>query len=221
MLDSAEQATHRHDEKVNAATHAVGFFFGLAAAIMVVVTSARHGGTWEITACVIYAVTLLAAYAASTLSHLFHGPKKRHFFRITDQAVIFLFIAGSYTPIALAWLRGGPWWVLHGLIWGVALAGFASKAAFAHNVRMGAVSTALYLFLGWMPMMAVWPLINALPAGLMFWLVAGGACYTVGTIFFRLDQRIRHFHAAWHVMVLAGSACHFLGILFYCTAGPT
>jgi hemolysin III len=132
--------------------------------------------------------------------------------------VIYLFMAGSYTPIALTWLRGGAWWVLHLLIWGTALTGFASKAVFGHRVRSEAVSTVLYLVLGWMPILAAWPILAAIPGPLAGWYLAGGVCYTAGLAFFHYDSRVPYFHAAWHVMVIAGSACQYLGILFYCTA---
>jgi len=207
----------RHEEKVNAATHAAGLALGVAGAAVVICVAARRGGTWQICGCAIYAATLISVYFASTLSHALRAPGPRHAFRVADQALIFLFIAGSYTPVALAWLRGGPWWVLHGLVWGVAVAGFASKAVFAHRVQLGAVSTALHLVLGWMPIVAVGPLLAALPHGLLAWIVAGGLCYTAGTVFFRYDDRVRYFHAAWHLLVMAGSACHYLGILVYCT----
>ena len=136
---------------------------------------------------------------------------------MADQAIIFLFIAGSYTPIALAWLRAQWWWYMHCAVWGVALFGFVSKAVFAHRVDSGSVSTLLYVVLGWLPMAAFWPMSHAVPLGLMGWLVAGGACYSAGMLFFTYDDRIRYFHAAWHLLVVAGSACHYLGILFYCT----
>lgn len=208
------------EETLNAATHAAGLALGVAGAPVVIYAAVRHGGAWEVWGCAVYAATLIAAYTASTLSHVAMRPRVRHTFRAADQALIFLFIAGSYTPIALAWLRAGPWWVLHALIWAVALAGFASKAVFGHRVHLGAVSTILYLLLGWMPLAAIWPLVGAIPGPLAIWILAGGLCYTAGLIFFRFDDRVRHFHAVWHLFVLGGTACHYLGILLYCTGMP-
>jgi len=210
-----------HEERVNAATHALGLAGGMVAAVVLVRAAAQQGGPWQLWGCSIYAVTLVAAFAASALSHLFSSPRLRLAFRAADQAVIFLFIAASYTPIALTWMRGGPWWwVLHALVWAVALGGFISKAVFSHNVQLGTVSPFLYLLLGWMPIPVAWLLLRDFPVGLVVWLFAGGLCYTLGTVFFRLDHRVRYFHAAWHVMVLAGSASHYAGILLYCTAEP-
>ena len=204
-------------EKVNAATHALAFLLALAGAALIVWAAARHGGVWQICGCSLYAATLVCVYLISTLSHAVHRPGPRHALRIADQAMIFLFIAGSYTPIALVWLRSGSWWVLHVLFWSVALAGFASKAIFAHRVRPGAVSVAPHLLLGWMPLVMVGPLVATLPWGLCMWVVAGALCYTAGIVFFCCDHRVRYFHAAWHVLVIAGSACHYAGILIYCT----
>lgn len=208
-----------HEERMNAATHGFGFACGVVAAAFLLTTAVRRGGPWHVTGCAIYAATLVAAYAASTLSHLFTDLTLRRAFRIADQAIIFLFIAGTYTPVSFAWLRSPGWWTVFAIQWAVALIGFTSKALFAHRVHVGAVSVALYVLLGCMPMFAFGPMYNAIPHPLMGWLWAGGLCYLGGIVFFTYDHRVPYFHSAWHVLVLAGSACHYLGILFYCT-GP-
>lgn len=206
------------EERANAATHAVGLALALTGTVVLLRTAVRQGGPWQVAGCTAYCVTLLTAYLASTLSHVFHNPRVRNAFRIADQALIFLFIAGSFLPVATTWLRAPSWWALHVAMWVVALAGFVSKALFAHRVAMGAVSAALYLVLGWSPVIVAKPLLATCPLPLLGWLLAGGVCYTAGLLFFRLDARIPYFHAAWHVCVIAGSACHYLGILRYCTA---
>ena len=204
------------EERVNAATHAVGLAAGATGAAVVVAEAARHGGPWEVAGCLVYGVTLVAMYAASTLSHAFTRPRPRAFFRAADQAVIFLFIAGSYTPVAVTWLRGAAWWPLHAGVWGVALAGFLSKAVFSHRTSLGSVTTWLYVLLGWAPLIAGWGIVAVAPGGLVGWFVAGGLLYTAGLAFFRYDDRIPFFHAAWHVMVMGGSFCQYLAILRYC-----
>jgi hemolysin III len=209
-----------HEEKVNAATHGFGFACATVAAIVLLTTATRLGGRWQIAGCAVYVATLVAAYAASTLSHLFTDLALRRAFRIADQAVIFLFIAGTYTPVSFSWLRTPGWWGIFATEWAIALIGFGSKALFAHRVHVGAVSVALYVLLGCLPMFAFGPMYRAIPHPLMGWLWAGGACYLAGIVFFTYDYRVRYFHAAWHVLVLAGSACHYLGILLYCTAAP-
>jgi hemolysin III len=206
----------RDEEKMNAATHGLGLGLATAGAIALIYVAVRHGDACQIAGCVAYSLTLVAAYAASTLSHVFRRPALRHAFRIADQAVIFLFIAGSYTPIAMSYLRGGPWWFLTGAVWGIALLGFLQKAVFAHRVTIGAVSVVLYVLLGWLPVLAARPLIAAAPRPLLIWILAGGLCYTAGILFFHYDHRVRYFHAAWHLMVIAGTACQYVGILMYC-----
>jgi len=211
------QVSLKSEENVNAATHALGLVSSAVAATFLVWAAVTHGTAWQIGGCAIYAATLVTAYAASTLSHAVRTPRLNHAFRIADQAIIFLFIAGSYTPVALTYLRGGGWWVLHGVIWGIALLGFLSKAAFTHRVEVGAVSITLYVLLGWTPVFFAPFLLRVVPGGLLLWYLAGGLAYMAGTVFFIYDNRVRYFHAAWHLMVIVGSLCHFVGILLYCT----
>ena len=206
------------EETLNAVTHALGLALALVGAVVVIAAALRGDDPWRLFACALYAATLVAAYAASTLSHLFRDPRRRDAMRKADQAVIFLFIVGSWTPMAVAWLRAWPWWILHGSMWAIAIVGFVAKAMFSHRTQLGTVSTAMYVLIGWLPMLAAWPLSRALPFGLLMWLVAGGACYSAGIVFFRYDARYRYFHAAWHLCVIAGSACHYFGILLHCTA---
>ena len=209
----------REEEYANAATHGLGLLGAIAGAVMLLMAVHRYGDTWGVVSCWIYAVTLVAVYAVSTLSHALRNETARHRLRIADQAVIYLFIAGSFTPIGFTWLRDGYWWTVPVGMWIVAIIGFARKALFSHKVHLGSVSTVLYLVLGWMPVLGIWHLVQTAPAGLSVWLIGGGLCYTSGILFFHYDQRIRYFHAGWHLMVIAGSVCHFLGILFYCTQG--
>jgi hemolysin III len=206
------------EERANALIHAIGLLLGLAGSIVLLMATIRRGGPWQILGCVLYVITMLATYAASTLSHVVRDPLRRERMRVADQAAIFLFIAGSYTPVALTWLRGGHWWILHGVIWGIALTGFLSKSLFRHRVAPANFSMILHLAVGWAPVFAARPLIAAAPGALLLWFLAGGICYTIGTIFFRYDDRVPYFHAAWHGWVIAGSACQYFGILFYCAA---
>lgn len=219
-LAEPRRPTSEGEELANAATAGAVLVLAMVGAAVLVVAAGSRGAVWQAVGCTVYALTLVTLHGASTLSHLFRRGDLRHGFRIADQALIYLFIAASYTPIALTWLREGSWWVLHALMWGVALAGFFSKCLFAHRVRLGSVSAGLYLLLGWMPIAAAWPIAAALPGGLLRWVLAGGLCYTAGIFFFCFDHRFRYFHAAWHLLVLAGAACHYFGILFYCTSPP-
>ena len=124
-------------------------------------------------------------------------------------------IAATYTPFSIAYLPSAPWWILLGAIWTMAIAGFVSKVFFAHRVDF--VSVTPYVLLGWMPAMGAPTIVQTMPLPIFLWMVFGGVCYTIGTLFLIYDDRIRHFHAVWHLFVIAGSACHFVGILLVVT----
>ena len=201
------------DELVNAATHAFGLLLAVVGALVMAGGVWGHGDTWRVVGCAVYLASLMAVYTMSTLSHSAKSPRWKSLFRRLDQGFIYLLIAATYTPFSLAYLRTGLWWVLLGAMWAVAVVGFIAKVFFAHRVE--AVSVASYVLLGWMPITAAPALVHTLPMGAFWWMLAGGACYTIGTLFLTFDERVRHFHAVWHLCVIAGSVCHFLGILLF------
>lgn len=210
----------RDEELVNSLTHAVGFALSIGGVAWLMTAVVSTGDRWQVNACAIYGASLLAVYAASTLSHVFsQHPRLRRFFRTLDQAFIFMLIAGTFTPFAVTYLRAGWWLSLLAAMWVLAWAGFFSKMVLGHQVE-GATSIA-QVCLGWMPVFAVRPMIELGPRGLLLWVLAGGLCYTAGTFFLHRDARFARFHAIWHVFVIAGSACHFLAVLRYCTAAQT
>jgi hemolysin III len=139
------------------------------------------------------------------------SPRWKSLFRRLDQAFIYILIVATYTPFSLIYLPGSFWCVVMFAMWIVALFGFASKVFLAHRVE--AVSVASYVVLGWVPVIALPTLFRSAPLGAFGSMIAGGLFYTVGTLFLIYDERVRHFHATWHLCVMAGSACHFLGIL--------
>lgn len=214
---AALAARLRREEFMNCLTHALGAVAGLVGVCFLLPIAAQRGDGWQVAACAIYASALVAVFAASALSHAFHHSRWRRLFRTIDQACIFLLIAGTFTPIATTYLRQGAWWILLAAIWIIALVGFASKAFFAHQIE--SVSTKLHLLLGWLPVLAAKPIIAVAPAGLAGWMLLGGCCYSLGTLWLRYDHR-PYFHVVWHLLVIAGSACHFLAIWAYCTIAP-
>jgi hemolysin III len=222
MLQATPAIRHpsHHEEIANAATHALGFAAAIVGAIAVAAAAIAHGSAAQQFTVGVYALLLVALYAASTLSHVYRDPVRRHFFRTADQAIIFLFIAAAWTPMAVSYMSTPTWWLLHSAMWIVALVGFASKAFLGRRVHLGAVSLVAYIILGWMPIVAIWPMSQAVPGGMLAWFLAGGVCFTVGTIFFKYDHRIPYFHATWHLFVLAGTACHYCAIFYYCTGLP-
>lgn len=199
------------DILANAITHGIGAAFALVGAVYLISVSLR-GTVWQAVSCTVFACTLVLVYLCSTLYHSLVKTRARHVFHILDHSSIYLMIAGTYTPFTLVSLRGPVGWWLFGIVWGLALAGVVFKC-FAVD-RFAVLSALVYLFQGWLVVFAARPLFHALGWHGMLWLAAGGLAYTLGVIFFALD-RLRYFHAAWHIFVLAGSVAHYFAILYY------
>lgn len=205
------------EEIANSVTHAVGVGLAIAALVVLTVFAARRGDPWRIVGFAIYGATLVLVYLASTLYHAFRGPRIKRLLRELDHVAIYLLIAGTYTPVTLVGMRGGWGWTLFGVIWGLALLGIVAKFTIAPRVR--GLATTLYLAMGWMVVVAVRPLLDSLAPGLILWLLAGGIFYSLGVVFWLMDRLPFH-HAIWHLLVLAGSACHFVGMLRYLVPVP-
>ncbi len=184
----------------------------LVAAPVLVATAARHGGTSRIVGASVFAATLILLYTASTLYHALARNRAKQVFRILDHGAIYLLIAGTYTPFTLGVLRG-PWgWTLFGLVWALAVVGTTLTAV--AGVRHPRISTAVYVGMGWLIVIAIKPLWLHVPLAGLLWLAAGGLAYTGGVAFFAAD-RLPYGHFVWHLLVLAGSACHFIAVLGY------
>jgi hemolysin III len=207
------------EELVNAAIHGIGLVLSIVGAIVLIARSHSQGDAYRVVGCTVFAMTLIAVYAASTLSHAPLRPRLKHFSRSLDQASIYFLIVGTCMPFALTYLRTGWWLVFFGLMWAVALCGFVSKILFSHRVE--AVAVWIYLLLGWMPIATVPWLIGVVPAAALWWMLVGGLFYSGGTLFLVHDNRYPFFHAVWHVFVIAGSTCHFMTILFFVADLPT
>ena len=201
------------EEVANSITHGLGFLLSLVGAAALMMRVFRDGDGWRIVGCMIYASSLVSVYAMSTLSHCCTEPNLKRRFGILDQAFIYLLITGTYTPFALAFLRVSPWLQFLALMWTIAIIGFISKVILPHSMVRVWVWT--YVVLGWMPIFSAPYLVGIVPDAALWWMLIGGLCYTFGTLFLVLDHRVRHFHALWHVMVIAGSTCHFASIYLY------
>ena len=201
-----------YGEKFNAVTHLVAAVLALVGAIVLVVLAAVGGDPWKVVGVTIYGVTLLLLYSFSTLYHSLRG-RAKNVLRELDHQSIYLLIAGSYTPFCLVTLRG-PWgWSLLGIVWGLAVLGSLQELRPRNGARV--LSVVIYLLMGWVVLVALVPLRQALgPAGFA-WVAAGGLFYTVGIVFYALDTRLTHAHGVWHLFVIAGSATHYVAILHY------
>lgn len=210
-MDRREQSLR--EEIANSITHGVALVASLAAIPVLMLASAGPRDAWQITGGVIFGTTLVLMYAASTLYHAIPVPRAKRVLRVIDHGAIYLLIAGSYTPFTLGALRGPVGWTLLATIWSLALLGILAKCVW--RFRFPRLSTALYLGMGWLAVLALRPMMTHVsPAGLA-WLLAGGLCYTVGVLFYVTDWRVRYGHAVWHGFVAAGSACHFCAVLWY------
>jgi hemolysin III len=200
------------EEIANAVTHGVGVALSLAALVALAVLSAFSKDPWRIAGAVTFGVTLVLLYAASTLYHSIPNERARHVLKVLDHASIYLLIAGTYTPFTLVTLRDEGGLRLFGVIWGLALFGVALESFWVYRPKW--VSTVVYLAMGWLVIVVIRPLSAALHPGGVALLAAGGAAYTLGTIFY-LAKRVRYMHMVWHLFVLAGSACHVLAVVLY------
>jgi hemolysin III len=199
-------------ERFNSISHLIGAVAALVGLVIVVVAAARQGDPWKIVSFSVYGATLFSLYTISTLYHSLRGKAKR-IFRKLDHLSIYFLIAGTYTPFTLVTLRGAWGWTIFGIIWGLALLGLALEALPQQGNR--ALSVVVYVLMGWLVLVALKPLLEALPLAGFIWLLLGGIFYTGGLAFYLFDEKIRHFHGIWHLFVLAGSVCHYLTILFY------
>ncbi|MGA2046709.1 MAG: hemolysin III family protein [Terracidiphilus sp.] len=195
----------------NAITHGIGAIFAVVGAIYLIAASTRGSG-WVVLSCSVFSATLVLVYLCSTLYHSLVRTRARHVFQVLDHSAIYLLIAGTYTPFTLVSLHGNVGWTIFGVEWGLAVAGVVFKS-FAVG-RFAIASALVYLFQGWLGVFAARLLAHAIGWHGVLWLAAGGLAYTLGIVFFALD-RLRYFHAAWHLFVLAGSVAHYIAILVY------
>jgi hemolysin III len=200
------------EEVANTLTHGFGLVLSVIGLFVLIFLASIKGDVLDIVSAVVYGLSLIVLYAASTFYHGATSPKAKENLQLLDHCCIYLLIAGSYTPFALIALRGSFGYSLLAFIWLFAFAGIALKVFF--HKRFRAASVASYILMGWIAVFAVQPLYNALGLPAMALLFAGGLTYTLGTIFYGWES-IKHHHAIWHLFVLGGSVFHFLSIVIY------
>ena len=202
---------HR-SEIFNSVSHLIGATAALAGAALLVVLAAQDGDVRRLVAFSVYGLSLFFLYLMSTLYHGLRG-RAKVVFRVLDHQAIYLLIAGTSTPFALLTLRGEVGWWLFGAIWSMAAIGMLLDALQRNGRRI--IPVIIYLAMGWLVLLALDPLLAALPVQGMRWLVAGGIFYTSGIVFYAVDHRYHWAHGVWHLFVLAGSVSHYFAILFY------
>lgn len=211
-IDKKIYSYSRNEQIVNAIIHGIGFILALAGTAVLVTCASFQGDACRIVSFSIYGASLAFMMLNSTLYHAITDIPKQRILRILDHISIFLLIAGTYTPFTLVTLRG-PWgWSLFGAVWAIAVFGIVLKLFFTG--RLERLSLFLYAFMGWLVIIAIKPLISALPTGGLWLIASGGVIYTAGIIFYAVDK-IPYNHAIWHLFVLAGAICHFFAMYFY------
>ncbi len=200
----------KREEIANAITHGLGVLLSIAALVLLIVFAAMKGTVWHLVSFTVFGTALVILYLASTLYHSFTNASVKRLFNKFDHMAIYLLIAGTYTPFCLAVLSGWVGWTLLGVIWTCAILGIIMKVFYTGKKEM--LSTALYIAMGWIAIVAIKPLYDAMPFSSFVYLMLGSAFYTIGTIFFVKD-RITYFHSIWHLFVLAGSVSHFFSVV--------
>lgn len=202
----------KDEELVNAITHGIGVALSIAALVLLIVFSAIKGTTLHVVSFTIYGSSMVLLYTASTLVHSFPAGRAKNIFEALDHSCIYVFIAGTYTPIVLHMVQGALGWMLFGIVWGLSIVGVVFKSLFANKFMY--TSTIIYIVMGWCIIFAWNPLTSNLsPEGVRL-LVIGGILYTVGTIFY-VWRTFKFHHAVWHLFVLAGSVVHFFAIILH------
>src|SRR5712691_7967077 len=198
------------EELANSLTHGVGLALSIAGFVVLVVLAAMRGSAWRIVSCAVYGSTLICLYTASTVYHGIRSRRLKRILRVCDHSAIYLLIDGTYTPFLLVNLRGSWGWSLFAVIWELAMAGILFKVWFVEH--FSAFSTAMYLLMGWLALVAVKPMLHSVPDSGLLWLLAGGVIYTVGVVFYA-SKKVPYNHAIWHGFVTARSTCHYFAVL--------
>jgi len=196
------------EEIANSVSHGIALLAVIAATWSL--ASDHYKTPASFAGAMVFAGTMVCLYLTSTIYHALPIGRAKQVLLKLDYGAIFFFIAGSYTPFALSARDEGPDWALLGTVWLMAIFGMALKIS--NCLKQPGLSTVLYVLMGWAVLMAALPLIDHLPVASMIWLIAGGIAYTVGTLFFMMDARVRYAHAVWHGFVAVGTSCHYLAV---------
>ena len=202
-----------HGEKLNIYTHLFGALLALGGMVFLIVHSSIYQDVWKIVSVSIYGSALFLLYMISTLYHLMPKGRKKEIFQVLDHCAIYILIAASYTPYTLVSLSGGWGWSLFGISWGLCIIGIIQEVWIGRRTQI--FSMIIYLVMGWLIVIAAKPLALSLSSEGIFWLVMGGVVYTLGVIFFLLDEKVKHAHGIWHLFVIGGCVCQYFSILFY------
>ena len=201
----------QREEFWNTITHGVGAILGIIALVLFVLKDTDKT-SYSLFSVIVYGISIIVLFSASTIYHYVKDEKYKHTFRIVDHISIYLLIAGTYTPVLLINLEQSLGWTLFAVVWGIAAFGVVLKIFFTG--RFNVFSTLLYLVMGWLIVFDFSELKNTMPTEGITLLMLGGAAYTIGIIFYTLEKKL-FYHVIWHMFVLAGAIFHFLMVYFY------
>lgn len=205
------------EEISNAISHGLGWVFSIVATVLMVVFAARHGGAVHVVSASVFGASMINLYMSSTMNHsLKIGTKAKDFFHNYDQIAIYLLIAGTYTPIALVALKDDWGWTMFGLQWGLAVVGIVAKLFMPNRFEKGVniLTVGSFVLMGWMLLFFLIPIFHNLSSAGLWLLFIGGFAYTFGVIFFKLEGKMPYAHLVWHLMVIAGTVCHWCVVQF-------
>ena len=220
-MDTTPQPVERDqtvgEEIFNAISHGIGALLAVACLVVAVVQSCLtpHYSVWNIVGTSIYGATMFLLYLFSCLYHAIVPPRAKAVLNYFDHCSIYLLIAGSYTPLCLGGIRlysAGWAWSIFGVEWGLAILGIVFQCLFINRFRK--ISNATYLAMGWVVLIALYPLFKALGFWPIFWIAVGGVMYSIG-VYFYMRKETKYMHAIWHLFVLSGTLVHYFTILFY------
>ena len=211
-IQTAQSQYSPAEEFIHAVSHGGGLILSIAGLAWMLDLSVGASDPLRIIASSIYGASLISLFLTSTLYHGLHVSPHRHLFKLLDHCAIYLLIAGTSTPFLIVAMRTNTGWWLFGIMWALAALGILSKLWHGH--RYPRLSLAGYLLMGWLLVIVAPEMMDAIGAGGMTWLVAGGLCYTVGAVFYAAKKMYFH-HVIWHFFVLAGAACNFFAVVWY------
>jgi hemolysin III len=201
------------EEVANSISHGLGLVAAIVGTPFLILSAIDYADVSFVVGVSIFSGTMILLYLASTLYHAMPRGKAKYIFRVIDHSAVYLLIAGTYTPFMLGVLEGAWGWSLLAAVWTLALIGVGLKAF--GKASHPAISTTLYVVLGWLILIVIKPLISLMePNGLLL-LVLGGVLYTLGVVFFVIDSRMRYGHLVWHLFVVGGTVCHYFSIYYY------
>lgn len=215
-MEQTNSRYSKNEELANALSHFAGTLLAVVGLVLLLVKSVQLGTGWHIVSSAVFGASMVILYFSSTMTHWLKPGKGKEFFFTLDQIAIFLLIAGTYTPLTLVALHGPLGWVIFGLEWGLAATGIILKLTKPSEFNKGVnlFYILLYVAMGWMVLIVLVPAFKIIPLMGVLSIIIGGLCYSIGIYFYRKATFNQH-HLVWHLLVIAGTVSHFLGIYYY------